>query len=369
MSPINTHSAPRKVTVLNIGIIILSVLAVSYTLSILSSVFLPLTIALLLSFFLAPVVEQLVKVKMPRVLAIISVVLLTLVFIVLVLWILIASFGSFAHSLLSLTPRASVFVDWIIETFNVNPEIRETFSITALLNRYITNISTTVISFTNSGLSFFSSLFVVSLYTVFFLIEFPSFAKKIKRVFDAEMSDRYAALGSEISAQMGRYLLVKTFVSMLTGLSIYIVCATVGLPSPGMWGLLGFLGNFIPVIGSALVVGLICFMALLQFYNDPLHLMIVLVAMPLIQVIFGNILDPRLQGAKMDFSPSLVLVSLTIWGAIWGIPGMFISVPVTVCIKITLSKFPATQHIAVLMGLGEKDLPSPSVATAPESST
>ncbi len=359
----STHmppSQPRKITAINISVIILAVLAVSYTLSILSTVFLPLTIALLLSFFLAPVVEKLVKLKVPRVLAIISMVLLTLTFIVLVLWVLVGSFGSFAHSLLSLTPHASFFVDWIIETFNVNPEIKATFSITALLNRYIASISTTVISFTNSGLSFFSKLFLVSLYTVFFLLEFPSFAKKIKRVFDSEMSARYAALGSEISAQMGRYLLVKTFVSLLTGVAIYIVCAAVGLSSPGMWSLLGFLGNFIPVIGSALVVGLICFMAVLQFYSSPLHLIIVLVAMPLIQVIFGNILDPRLQGAKMDFSPSLVLVSLTIWGAIWGIPGMFISVPVTVCIKLALSKFPATQHIAVLMGLGEESLPLPS---------
>lgn len=358
---------PHKISAMNIGIVILAVLAVAYTLSILSKVFLPITIALLLAFFLAPVVEQLVKAKVPRVLATITMVMFTFIFVMLVLWVLVGSFGGFARSLLALTPRASLLVDWMIETFNVNPEIKETFSITALLNRYIASISTTVISFTNSSLSFFSSLFMVSLYTLFFLLEFPAFAKKINMVADAEEASRYAVLGTEISTQMGRYLRVKTFISLLTAISVYVMCAMVGLPSPGMWALLAFLGNFIPVLGSTLVIVFICLMALLQFYNSPLQLITVLIVTPLIQMIFGNILDPRLQGAKMDFSPSLVLVCLTVWGAIWGIPGMFISVPVTVCIKLVLSKFPATHHIAVLMGLGQEKSPDatpPSINTS-----
>lgn len=187
-------------------------------------------------------------------------------------------------------------------------------------------------------------------------MESHDFSSVVLHVMGSQSAKNFSDLGEEISVQIGRYLYVKTLVSIMTGVAIFIVASITGLKFAMMWGLLGFLLNYIPVIGSAVVVIGIILASILQFYSMPVPLFTNLIAMPLIQVIFGNIIDPRMQGKSLDISPSLVLISLSIWGAIWGIPGMFLSIPATVLIKIILHKFDSTRNLAKLMGLKRQEI-------------
>ncbi|NIZ18511.1 AI-2E family transporter [Entomospira culicis] len=350
----------------SISLIVLAVLAVAYTLHFLSSVFIPIIVALLFAAFLEPIVRKMVAIKIPRILAIILAVSISLLIIALLLLIVIASLSEFFSYIANLTPRATIMINDLLESdfltntlahFNIDQEaVRQTFSISALLNRFISELSTTILNFTNSGLTFFSSVFMITLFSVFFLMESHDFSSVVLHVMGSQSAKNFSDLGEEISVQIGRYLYVKTLVSIMTGVAIFIVASITGLKFAMMWGLLGFLLNYIPVIGSAVVVIGIILASILQFYSMPVPLFTNLIAMPLIQVIFGNIIDPRMQGKSLDISPSLVLISLSIWGAIWGIPGMFLSIPATVLIKIILHKFDSTRNLAKLMGLKRQEI-------------
>ncbi|NIZ40512.1 AI-2E family transporter [Entomospira entomophila] len=350
---------PKSVSV---SLIIITVLAIAYTLNILSAVFMPIIVALLFAAFLEPIVKRMVAIKIPRVLAIIIGVAVSLIFIAILLALVVTSLMDFFRYFAQITPRATTILNDMIDSnllasLNIDPIVfREMFSISTLLNRFISELSSTIVNFTNSGVNFFSSVFMITLFTVFFLLEINDFSHVVLTVMGSKSAHTFASLGEEISTQIGRYLYVKTLVSAMTGIAIFALSSLVGLNFAIMWGLLGFLLNYIPVVGSAVVVVGSMLAAILQFYNAPLPLLTTLIGMPVIQVIFGNILDPRMQGKSLDLSPSLVLISLAVWGAIWGIPGMFLSVPATVLIKITLNKFESTRGLAALMGTSKKNL-------------
>jgi AI-2 transport protein TqsA len=351
-----TIKAPKPVIT---SLAILAVLAVAFTLHFLSSIFIPITVALLFAAFIDPIVVRMTAIKIPRVLAIVITIGASLLFIATLLLIVIASVSDFIRYFAQLTPLATTLVADFIDSdflsyFNIDAEMfRQMFSVTALLNRFVSELSTTVLGFTNSGFNFFSSVFMTTIFTFFFLLESHDFSSVVLNVMGSDSAHKFSQMGHDISIKIGRYLYVKTVVSAMTGFAIFALASVVGLRFATMWGLLGFLLNFIPVIGSTVVVIGSMIAGILQFYNTPLPLMSILIGMPIIQVIFGNILDPRMQGKSLDLSPSLVLISLSIWGAIWGIPGMFLSVPATVLIKITLSQFESTRPLADLMGINK----------------
>jgi AI-2 transport protein TqsA len=345
----------------SLSLVILAVLAVSYTLHALAAIFIPIIVALLFAAFLEPIIHKMVVIKVPRIIAILVCVAVSILFLGLLFLVVIASLSDFFRYIANLTPQATFILAELLESdlgqalldyFDIEQQdAQRLFSLSSLLTRFVNELSSTILSFTNLGVNFFSSAFMTTLFTVFFLIEAPDFAAVVLHVMGSKSADTFASLGAEISVKIGRYLYVKTLVSVMTGLA-----SLTGLRFATMWGLLGFLLNFIPVIGSTIVVIGTMVAGLLQFYSDPSTLLIILISMPCIQVIFGNILDPRMQGKSLDLSPSLVLISLSIWGVIWGIPGMFLSVPATVLIKIILHKFDSTRYLANLMGLRRQEM-------------
>lgn len=356
---LNNKVVPRSVS---ISLVILSTLAVAYTLHFLSAVFMPIIVALLFAAFLEPIIHKMVVIKIPRIIAIIIAVSTSILLIALLLLVIIASLTEFFKYLAQITPQITIvltefFDSTFFDYFNIDETIfKEFFSIATLLNRFVNELSSAILNFTNSGLNFFSSVFMITLFTIFFLLELHDFSSIISKVMGIQSAHKFTDLGKEISTTIGRYLYIKTIVSIMTGASIFTIASLTGLKFAMMWGLLGFSLNFIPVIGSAIVVVGSILAAILQFYGSPLPLLVNLITMPLIQIIFGNIIDPRMQGKSLDLSPSLVLISLAIWGTIWGVPGMFLSVPVTVLIKIILYKFESTRYLAQLMGLNRVDL-------------
>ncbi|MFW6209686.1 MAG: AI-2E family transporter, partial [Spirochaetota bacterium] len=113
-----------------------------------------------------------------------------------------------------------------------------------------------------------------------------------------------------------------------------------------------FLLNFIPSIGSFVLVVITIIMGVIQFYPNMGKIIAVAATMIATQVTIGNFLDPRLQGRRLNISPLLILFSLIFWGWIWGVIGMFLSVPIMVVIQITCENIPALRPIAVLMESG-----------------
>ena len=197
--------------------------------------------------------------------------------------------------------------------------------------------------------SILGSLIVVFLYVAFLLLEQRAFSTKIDNV---SADPRHAALIRQIIAstsnRIGSYLALKTFVSFLLALLSWIIMLLFGLELAAFWAMLIWLLNYVPYIGSFLGVLFPVTMAIVQFADVNTVLMLLL-ALTVIQFVIGNFLDPYLLGNSLNLSPFVILVSLTVWSGLWGIPGAFLAVPITAIMAIVFSEFAGTRPVAVLL--------------------
>lgn len=194
-----------------------------------------------------------------------------------------------------------------------------------------------------------SNGFMVVIYALFVLLEESHFRPKLQAVFTGNgQLSRIEALLEEISTSIKGYFKLKTIVSLITGTLSYVALLMIGVDAPEFWAFLIFILNFIPTIGSLIATLFPAAFCLFQF-GEFLPPILVLVIVGLIQVFVGNFLEPKLMGSSMNISPLVTIISLSIWGAIWGIIGMILSVPITVITIIILSKFEKTKPIAILL--------------------
>ena len=191
--------------------------------------------------------------------------------------------------------------------------------------------------------------FLIPIYVLFLLIEESIFHHKLEKVVSAgKRQERLSKLFHKMDKNIGRYLLLKTYVSILTGLLSYVVFLVFGLDGAVFWALLIFVLNYIPTIGSLIGTLFPALFAVLQF-GDIYICLYILGIVGLIQVAVGNVIEPKVMGSSLNMSGLVVILSLTIWGAIWGIMGMILSVPITVMMIIVFEEIPHLRFIAVFL--------------------
>lgn len=192
-------------------------------------------------------------------------------------------------------------------------------------------------------------LTVVGLYVAFLMIERRHFDAKIDRLSpDPARGTQVRRIIGDVNRRIGAYLALKTLLSVLLGLVSWIILAAMGVELAPFWALVIGLLNYVPYIGSVLGVALPVLFALLQF-GDIRTALVLTGALSLVQFLNGNLLDPWLMGSSLNLSPFVILVCLTVWTALWGIPGAFLAVPVTASIVMVLAEFQGSRPIAVLL--------------------
>ena len=204
-------------------------------------------------------------------------------------------------------------------------------------------------SIASSLTSILASGGLILIYLGFLFLEQGHFNKKIAAlVSDREREEDINKLLHRIRDDIQKYVIIKVFTSSLTGILSYVFLRFMEVDFAGVWGLIIFLLNFIPTVGSIVAT---IFPALIAFaQSDGYSLFfIVLSGVGLIQICIGNILEPRLTGSSFNLSPIVILLNLALWGYIWDIPGMFLCVPFLIIITIILSHFPQTRPIAVML--------------------
>jgi AI-2 transport protein TqsA len=190
---------------------------------------------------------------------------------------------------------------------------------------------------------------LVLVFAVFILLETRFISSKITALFpDPQRRERIEALIRRVDRDIQTYFGVKTLVSLATALLSYGVMRFVGLDFAAFWALLVFILNFIPTIGSIVATILPGLLGLVQFESWK-PVIILLVGITVIQQTLGNFIEPNLMGMTLNLSPLVVVMSLILWGMLWGIVGMFLCVPITVILVIILGNFPATRWVAVLL--------------------
>ena len=211
------------------------------------------------------------------------------------------------------------------------------------------DLRTVVRRFASAAASFAGSFGIVLIYVLFLLIEQRGFNKKMRALFpDPARREEMRDLLHRMQEQIQTYVAIKTLTSVLTGAISYIVLLIVGVDFAEFWGFIIFLLNYIPTIGSLLGIVFPALLALVQF-PTPVPFFVVLGALGAVQFVIGNVLEPRLMGSSLNISPLVVILSLALWGSIWGIAGMFLCVPLTVIAMIILSYFERTRPIAILL--------------------
>lgn len=201
----------------------------------------------------------------------------------------------------------------------------------------------------NSFTFVFGKAFLIIIYALFLLLEEPFFSKKMKAMYpDDEDSQNVRGILQQIDKSIGRYFAIKTLVSIITGVLSYIALLFIGIDAPLFWAFLIFVMNFIPTVGSLIATIFPAVFVIFQFGDIGPGLW-TLGIVGFIQLLVGNYIDPRLTGDSLNISPLVVILSLSFWGALWGILGMLLSVPITVMLIIIFAKIPAARPFAILL--------------------
>ncbi|MAS59967.1 MAG: permease [Gammaproteobacteria bacterium] len=190
---------------------------------------------------------------------------------------------------------------------------------------------------------------LILIYLGFLFLEQGHFSNKISAlVSNPDREDEAHRIITRIRDDIQKYISIKMFTSSLTGILSFTFLSTVGVDFAAVWGLLIFLLNFIPTVGSIVATIFPALIALAQSDGYTLFVL-VLLGIGALQICIGNILEPRLMGSSFNLSPVVILLNLALWNAIWGIPGMFLCVPFLIIVAIVLSHFPQTRPVAIML--------------------
>jgi AI-2 transport protein TqsA len=199
---------------------------------------------------------------------------------------------------------------------------------------------------------------VVFIYSGFLLAERLTFDVKLGKVSrDPETIANVRALIVEINDRIGTYLALKTFVNVVLGATSWVMMSLVGVEFAAFWAILIGLLNYIPYLGSFLGVLFPVLLSALQF-GDTGVVILVLVVLTSAQTFVGSILEPYVMGNSLNLSPTVILLGLALWSALWGIPGAILSVPIMASLLIVLASFESTRPVAVMLSRnGQVGLP------------
>lgn len=347
-----SSSTGKKTSQIFLGI--LAVLAILAVLKASADVMIPLVLSFFCFLLFSPLLRRLDKLHVPSIISVVFVMALLIIIFLLAGWFIIMTADTlvrlvpfYAEKVVALDRLLSVRVSEFVEL----PDGASFLSLlpvnwASLAISSLTSISNKFIGITKVAM-------LVAVFFLFLLLERQSVIPKLLAAVPKSKGMKIAVMFERITRQISKYLLIKTIISAFTGLFFFIAAVLTGLDLPVLWGVLAFLFNYIPSIGSIVVTFLTILMGLIQFAPDWSNVLFLALMTISTQMILGNIIDPRLQGGQLNLSPFLILVSLSLWGFIWGIPGMFISVPLTSMLQIVCANIKSLRSIAILISSGK----------------
>lgn len=339
----------KKFTSIYHGLVI--ALIVIFVLNIAQVIIIPFLIAVFLSFILDKIVQLLIRIKIPKVLAVTITIILTFVLFYLIGLVIYSSAKSFSTTFPFYEMKIKNYLDTIqlsIESIlgqNLNLTLEQVDWFSAIKDFSITS---RVLSSIGSFLNFFWNAVLVLIFIVYLLLGKDNLQDKIQRAFDSDNSKKLIKIIENITKQIQIYLGTKTLVSFLTAFGSFIIFVSFGLDFAILWAFLIFAFNFIPNFGSIVASVLPVTIALIQFDSLwAVFWMAILVIV--IQFAMGNIIEPKLMGTTLNLSPLMVILFLIFWGWLWGIPGMILAVPILATLSIVFENIDSLYFISVFL--------------------
>jgi predicted PurR-regulated permease PerM len=332
----------RKPSVTEICLVLIAIIAVGFVLSKAERVAIPLTLAFILALLLVPVIKAGAPYKIP---AFVMVLVVIACFLAIFL-----PLGVFLNSRLQSTvnilpvyySKLVRLSQTLLEKYQVPPVFWESINWYNTVGRYLTGM-------TGFMLHWLSNLVMIMVFLIFMLLESPYMEHRIGMAFKGENGDKISGVADKIVRQISKYLRTLAVISFSTGAFVWAALAMLKIDFALTWGILAFVLNFIPTVGSIAASIPPILVAIVQFYPDPTPAILTFFALLAIQFTIGNILTPKIMGDALGLSPVVILVSLMFWGIIWGISGALLSVPIAAMIKIICENVEPLHFIAVLM--------------------
>ena len=307
----------------------------------------PFLLSVFIALIFSPLLHWLKSRKVPNALAIISIVLFVMGLGAVMGAIVGASIRDFRGDLPEYQARlqgmSDVLLNWLagkgivvdseLWTQTVNPGV------------VMQTAGNTLASFGNV----MTNAFLILLTVIFILAEEVGFSEKLAQARGGSQSSTLAL--DEFTHSVNRYLTIKTLLSALTGLLVSAMLWAAGVDYAVMWGLLAFMLNFVPTIGSIIAAVPALLLALLQV--SPFMVSLIAIAYVVINLVVGNLLEPRWMGKDLNLSPLVVFLSLVFWGWVLGPVGMLLSIPLTILVKIGLERDPNTRWVGIMLGAGQ----------------
>jgi predicted PurR-regulated permease PerM len=204
---------------------------------------------------------------------------------------------------------------------------------------------------------------IVLIYAVFLFVEQVQFRRKLVILFAGRAHQaRVRSVLEQIDRDIRMYVRIKTTLATVTSGLAYLVMAWVGVDFAGFWAVMVFFFYYIPTVGSILAIASPALLTLVQF-DHLTPFLIVLLVFGTIQIVTANVIEPAIMGHSLNLSPLVVIVSLMVWGTIWGVVGMFLCVPIMVVLLIVFAHFEPTRPVAVLLSANGR-IPEPGARSA-----
>lgn len=329
---------------------VLAVVAVGLVLLELRSVLLPFAGAVLLSYLFKPVVIWMKGRGVPMPLALVVVLLLVTVMLAGLGGILYSTTSSFLIALpryevrlLRISEAGMVWTSQIASKWGLDLETY--FAATAI---DLGTITSALQAGLTSFLGIFGNGLIVLLFLMFMLAGTGNLRSKIAVAFSSDRAAKVSEITHNIDGQIKEYLLAKTLISLATGILTTAITLIIGVDFAFLWGFLAFLLNFVPTFGSIVATIFPVIIALLQFESLFVPVLVLVLLMGT-QFTMGNIIEPRLMGARLNLSPLAVLFSIIFWAWLWGPWGMVMAVPITASLKIVFENIEGLRPISVLL--------------------
>jgi len=340
----------RRTTSILLLIIVLPVFF--YILNLLSFIFIPLVFSMFLALMFWPLVRWLRKKRVPKTISLLLVVLIISVFFKLTGELIQLSSNEIIHSESNLFDKADSKLKTLVipieDFFGIEREEGKSITLHYLKEIDLSKTFGTTIDLIKNTVT-------MTLMTFFFAILLLAESLNFQKILNSilirqEFSSIKVFL--QIEKDIITFIKVKFIISFFTGLGFSLACYFFDVSFPIFWGLLAFVINFVQMIGSVISVLLLSLFAFVEL--DPTGtLLFFILTITLVQVIMGGILEPIFMGKSFSINVITILVMLMFWGFIWGIPGLILSIPITVFIKIILEQFPKTKIIANIMSGSE----------------
>ncbi len=316
------------------------------------AVSMPISVSILIALLFYPLLSKMHKIHIPWVVSIIFVLLITLIICGITGRLLSNSVQAIIASYPKYEDRFKSIYLFFVETFHLDYDEN-----VSLLNNLLgsekirTWLQSFALSLSSNLFNTSKNLLMIFLLLLFLLLEVRSIKVKARTAFEeTNLSGKVPAMAIKIIRDITQYVSIKFLASLVTGVIVYLGLLVIHMDFPIIWGFLSFILNFIPTFGSIISWIATTAFALLQYFPQWGYVVYVGILLLAVNQIIGNFIEPRIEGKGLGISPFIILVSLTLWGYIWGFIGMIVAIPFTVILKIIFENTEILKPVSIIIG-------------------